>query len=291
MTIESMLRINNLRTSASDIIEKLENISENDIYRIALKVQMDLFLSETLRYLFNHKIWSSAKTVLDLGCGPGDLLSYLAKYFPNKLYTGVDINESFIKIAKKQTNALKNCEFICNDLYNFSDGNYDVIILRAVLQHLKNPVRLLHQLRELLKDNSVVIFNDTPDENFVNSIPKILTFDNFYNQLEVMQKEGGGNRNCLVDLANNLASHNFTLIEAIDQIIPITTEENKLKIIQYLILGCAVAKKMLSIRMELKDLFNDLIKWYDSNPSYIQIKTKWMVIKPIETIETSEVTT
>jgi len=122
MTIESLLKINNLKLDPLNIAKKLEEISEQDLYRSTLKVQMDLYLGEILRYLFNLETWSSAKTVLDLGCGPGDLVSHLAEYYPDKFYTGVDINELFINTAKEQTKAQNNCEFICADLYDFAEG-------------------------------------------------------------------------------------------------------------------------------------------------------------------------
>jgi len=279
MTIESLLKINNLKTDPSNIIKKLEDISEQDLYRSTLKVQMDLYLSEILRYLFNHQIWSSAKTVIDLGCGPGDLISNIARYYPDKFYTGVDINEPFIKIAKEQNKAQNNCEFVCADLYEFAKGQYDIVILRAVLQHLNDPDRFMKRLPDLLHNNSVVLLNDTPNENFIESSPSIPAFDDFYKKLQVSQRDKGGNRNCLKELEDNLERYNFKLIEAYDQTIPITTEENRLKIIQYLILGCSIATKMFSIHVDLKSLFGDLVKWYESEASYIQIKTKWMMIK------------
>ena len=279
MSIESLLKIQNLKTSPSDIIKKLEEATEQELYRSALKVQTDLNLGEILRYLFNNQQWSSAKNVLDLGCGTGDHISHIARYFPDKFYTGVDIDEHFINIAKEQTKALKNCTFYCADLYDFSQGQYDFVILRAVLQHLKDTDRFMKHLPNLLQDHAVVLFSDTTSDNFINSYPPIPTFDDFYNQLEVLQKEHDGNRNCLIELEENLEKYNFKLIEAYNREIPITTEEHKVKIIQYIILGCSVAKKMIPVRIELKNLFDDIIKWHDSNAPYIQIKTRWMMIQ------------
>lgn len=279
MTIESLLTVNNLRTVPSRIINILEDTSDSSLYRSALKVQMDLYLGEILRYLSSHQVWSLANAVLDLGCGPGDLISHLSRHYPDKFYRGVDINDSFIKAARKQTTKQSNCEFICADLYDFAIGRYDVVILRAVLQHLIDSDRFMKHLPRLLENNSVVIFNDTPNENFVNSSPAIPTFDKFYNQLEVSQREAGGNRDCLADLKGNLEGYNFAIVDFCDQAIPIKTDKNRLLMIQYLILGCSVAKQMFSIRVDLASLFDDLVKWYGSSNPYMQIKTKWMMIR------------
>ena len=46
--------------------------------------------------------WLNNSSILDVGCGFGDLLSFLNKRKLRVKYTGVDINQKFIEIARKK---------------------------------------------------------------------------------------------------------------------------------------------------------------------------------------------
>jgi SAM-dependent methyltransferase len=45
--------------------------------------------------------FKDGETLLDLGCGFGDLYSFLKQYFPNVKYLGVDFNPELIEIGEK----------------------------------------------------------------------------------------------------------------------------------------------------------------------------------------------
>ena len=55
--------------------------------------------------------------ILDVGCGFGDLLPYLNKLNREPLsYLGVDINQSFIDIARERHAQEENASFLCKDI-------------------------------------------------------------------------------------------------------------------------------------------------------------------------------
>ena len=55
--------------------------------------------------------------ILDVGCGFGGLISYLNKLNREPLsYCGVDINQSFIDIARKRHAQEENVSFLCKDI-------------------------------------------------------------------------------------------------------------------------------------------------------------------------------
>jgi len=69
-------------------------------------------------------------TVLDYGCGTGDFYRFLKRRGINVKYTGVDINENFIELAKKK---YPECTFrvMCADDDEL-DGFYDYIFICGV---------------------------------------------------------------------------------------------------------------------------------------------------------------
>lgn len=89
--------------------------------------------------------------VLDVGCGPGDIMEFLPD---NIKYTGFDFEQSYILNAQKRfTN--RNCTFICEDIntFNFSDKKFDRVIITGVLHHLNDMEvnKLLIKIKSVLK--------------------------------------------------------------------------------------------------------------------------------------------
>lgn len=85
--------------------------------------------------------------VLDLGCGNGRFLHYIAK---KKIeYVGLDISEQLIKLASWRVRELAGCaaeyEFVVGDLASlpFNDSSFDVVISIATLHHI--PSKKLRQ--------------------------------------------------------------------------------------------------------------------------------------------------
>lgn len=83
-------------------------------------------------------------SVLDLGCGEGALLAYLAQFRQARV-TGMDVSERALDLSRQK--GLK-------DLYqaDFSApgfelrGCYDYIIITEVLEHIPNPEELMNKL-------------------------------------------------------------------------------------------------------------------------------------------------
>jgi trans-aconitate methyltransferase len=70
------------------------------------------------------------KTILDAGCGMGDLLPYLYAKAPNFKYLGVDKTEEFIDIAKQR---YEGHDFKVGDPFNGHVGLHDVVLSSGVM--------------------------------------------------------------------------------------------------------------------------------------------------------------
>ncbi len=69
-------------------------------------------------------------TVLDYGCGTGDFYKYLKRRDIKVKYTGVDINENFINLAKSK---YPECTFrVMNAEHDQFEGFYDYIFICGV---------------------------------------------------------------------------------------------------------------------------------------------------------------
>jgi cyclopropane fatty-acyl-phospholipid synthase-like methyltransferase len=74
----------------------------------------------------------SGKSILDVGCGAGNLLQYLNQRFINFRYTGVDILEEMINISKRKN---LNGTFFCVDIFKnnpFKEKEFDSVFVSGM---------------------------------------------------------------------------------------------------------------------------------------------------------------
>lgn len=81
------------------------------------------------RALIKH-VPVQGKSIMDAGCGLGDLLPYLYSKAADFKYLGVDTNKEFIELAKKH---YEGHRFEVGDPFNKQVGNFDVIISSGVM--------------------------------------------------------------------------------------------------------------------------------------------------------------
>lgn len=122
----------------------------------------------------NPRLKGQELTVLDVGCGPGDILRWLPKSWK---YFGIDISSDYIKLAKKKWSTRgmfvqgKSC-----DIINLVPQNsQDIILFLGVLHHLdsRQVVQSLINAKRVLKETGFVY---ALEPAFTNGQTKISKF-------------------------------------------------------------------------------------------------------------------
>ena len=97
--------------------------------------------------------------VLDLGCGPGDLVTYL----PGVHYTGIDLSGAYIESALR-TYGDKGRFFVgrVDDLDAAELGTFDVVIAKSVLHHIDEDeaLHLFSVAADVLEDSGRLVTLD-----------------------------------------------------------------------------------------------------------------------------------
>jgi 2-polyprenyl-3-methyl-5-hydroxy-6-metoxy-1,4-benzoquinol methylase len=123
---------------------------------------------EKLEYNFAKFILKQAKdpkTVLDIGCGTGELLSAFLKLGLN--VWGVDKSLYALKIAGKKVNKsnLKRVDVLKEKL-PFSDNSFDIVCALDLVEHLLNEDNFFREVSRILKKGGV-LFLTTPNHNSI----------------------------------------------------------------------------------------------------------------------------
>lgn len=92
--------------------------------------------------------------ILDIGCGFGETLGYHNNRGCETY--GVEVDENVNKIAEKYN---LNIKIGFHNPKDYKSGYFDYITLDQVLEHERNPVKLLMNLTENLKENGKIIIS------------------------------------------------------------------------------------------------------------------------------------
>lgn len=98
--------------------------------------------------------------LIDVGCASGHQVFSAAPHV--KKAVGIDVAKDFIQAAQAFAvqHAISNTEFICTDgnIIPFPDASFSKAICSEVVEHLIDPLPLLHEILRVLKPGGVVVF-------------------------------------------------------------------------------------------------------------------------------------
>ena len=101
------------------------------------------------------------KTVLDIGCGYGALSSLLLE--KSATVYGTETNDSKLKTAQK---FIKSAKFhpteVKGEVLPFASNFFDAIFLFDVIEHVKNPQKILQECERVLKSEGLLYVEFTP---------------------------------------------------------------------------------------------------------------------------------
>lgn len=116
----------------------------------------------------------SPSNLLDLGCGTGWAVCYVAKLSEGKgKCVGVDISKGMIEKAKRNATSLPNVEFyeVSAEDLPFDNDNFDVVICSNSFHHYSQPEKALIEVERVLKPNGRIhILDVTADDFFIRWI-------------------------------------------------------------------------------------------------------------------------
>ena len=102
--------------------------------------------------------------VLDVGCGIGSISVDLAERLPRGRVLGVDIAPEPLDQAADYAVArgIENVEFEVGDAYDLDhgDGSFDIVHAHQLLQHLKNPLAAIVEMKRVLRRGGLLALRE-----------------------------------------------------------------------------------------------------------------------------------
>lgn len=113
-------------------------------------------LEPTRRYIRSQLNLDKDLKVLDLGCGPGELIEEILKINPNVNITGLDFSEGMLDVSIKRNPRARHIHMDVADLHILKE-EYDIIISSHSLPYWKDAKKVMDNLYNNLRPNGKLI--------------------------------------------------------------------------------------------------------------------------------------
>lgn len=128
----------------------------NSIAALYQEKFMALRLYDDTYDLFCSEIKASRPKVLEIGCGPGNITSYLLKKHPDYQITGIDVAPAMIELAKENNPSAAFKVMDCRELDQLNTPSlqkkYDAVMCGFCLPYLSKE-----DTAKLLKDSAAIM--------------------------------------------------------------------------------------------------------------------------------------
>lgn len=112
---------------------------------------------------------TSGKSILDLACGTGILTRKIAEKFPNSDIVGVDITESYLDLAKKNSSSYKNIFYVLQDAENLNlDSKFDCITSSYIPKYCDAEILVNRCINHLNPGGKIILHDFTYPKNLVH---------------------------------------------------------------------------------------------------------------------------
>ncbi len=129
-------------------------------------------------------IKSSPKTILELGCGSGQVFKYINWDIDS--YTAIDFASSMCKLHPRNENIYVECfDFDSKEFFSFLDGKkFDIVLSASSMQWSKNLTKLIEKLSLTTNEINAVLFTS----NSFKTIQKLTNTNSPILSLEEIKK-------------------------------------------------------------------------------------------------------
>lgn len=106
--------------------------------------------------LVNRISLDKPKSIIDIGCGPGNSTKVLKDKFPNARVIGIDSSQDMIKTASGNYDDIEFMLFDATKDFDKLNEKFDIVFSNACIQWIPNHRKLLADMMSILNDGGIM---------------------------------------------------------------------------------------------------------------------------------------
>jgi ubiquinone/menaquinone biosynthesis C-methylase UbiE len=146
--------------------------------------------------IYQHINFSGNKNILEVGCGVGAQSEILLRRFPDLHLTGIDLSTKQLSTARHRLAQLPHMQgrFELKEMdaskMDFQANSFDGAFLCWILEHVPDPIRVLSEVRRVLRPGSVVYATEVMNASFFLDpySPNVWKYWMAFNEYQLQQK-------------------------------------------------------------------------------------------------------
>lgn len=278
-------------------VEILQAADLPELWNYFLKGQANLYFSQEAEWLSQEDCWTRAQNILELGSGNGAYLSRLSEVFKEKTFLGVEKQASFVEQSNSQFGR-SGLTFIEGDAelaYEQYNNQFDAVLYRLTLQHLKNPKLSLKLAYQYLKKDGYVFIIDSYDPAKISS-HEIHVFEEASRQHNERNRASlKGNRRITIEILEDLQNRNGSLSNLYEVVhtsldvqgnrlekgIRFESEQDRKRYFNHALLFLSILKKGYEVPVDLSEAYSELQVYLEDEESWICPGMHLLILKKI----------
>gem|GEM_PF-3282569 len=131
------------------------------------RTPFDIYRKDKLIKLLNLRQLAEGRSVLEIGCGVGDLLKEIARYNPKELY-GVDSSEKMVAYSREYLKEEKVDVQVANVFrLPFPEKSFDLVVVMSEFQYVPDDgqvERLMYEVCRVARQWVILVEETSPEE-------------------------------------------------------------------------------------------------------------------------------
>lgn len=129
---------------------------------------------------------ADARRVLELGCANGRLGGAFKERHPQATWWGVEVSEQAAAAAAQHLDRVVLMDLDSGDL-SALEGGFDVVVIGDLLEHLRDPARLLESLHELTTQDARIVCC-LPNMSHLSVVQRLVAGDISYDDMGLLDR-------------------------------------------------------------------------------------------------------
>ncbi len=148
----------------------MKTSTPKEVFHQKADVYAELFMDQSKFHesldIFLTSLKCESASILDVGCGPGNIAKYLLNNKPKLKLTGIDLAPNMLQIAKGHCPTANFIEMDANEIAALNQ-KFDGIVLGFCLPYLskQESIELLNVACKMLNPNGVLYLSTMEDQN------------------------------------------------------------------------------------------------------------------------------